>query len=54
MAAPHNRQALEQMLPEADGSVARGAARIRAQEARVAALSTAVRSPPSRKSCSTS
>jgi hypothetical protein len=35
---PHNRAMLERMLPEAETSVAEGAARIRLQEARVAAL----------------
>jgi len=35
---PHSRAMLERMLPEAEGLVARGAERIQAQEARVAAL----------------
>jgi hypothetical protein len=34
----HSRAVLEQMLPAAENRVARGAERIRAQEARVAAL----------------
>jgi hypothetical protein len=34
----HSRAVLEQMLPAAQNHVARGAERIRAQEARVAAL----------------
>lgn len=35
---PHSQRMLEQMLPEAEDFVARGAERIRAQEIRVASL----------------
>jgi hypothetical protein len=36
--SPHSRGMLEQMLPQAESMVARGAERIQAQEARVATL----------------
>jgi hypothetical protein len=35
---PHSREMLEQMVPQAESQVARGAERIQAQEERVAAL----------------